>query len=279
MLKQLKKGNPASPTVRSKTINKVEVEATYERRWLLNPDEFNPLLTAIGRNRIDRTWEIIQRYFPLNDLYCVDLGAGYGILSIKCQQAGAHVTAVDISERALHHIRKDPKILCEKQFIPYTTLPDMQYQLVIAADLIASLPEEEYRLFFSELARLATRDGHIIVSTPLDIDSEDPLDRFFRLAETEITIDTVKKSYHSLTIRLLRFLKRWKWSHFLFHYPIRLLETSDLCLKILESITYFLYDEAGISHIIIGGKRRPLFEPLLISELPQESKRKKTVWE
>jgi 2-polyprenyl-3-methyl-5-hydroxy-6-metoxy-1,4-benzoquinol methylase len=258
---------------------RAQTEAEWERKWLLAPEEFNPLLTAAGRLRIERTWELIHPQLASPKLLCVDLGAGYGVLSSLCADAGARMTAADIAEGALKKIRLNQQISCEKQFVPYTTLPDMHYDLILATDLIAWLPENEYRLFFSELARLASRNGKIVVSTPLDVDSDNALERFLYLAETEISIESIRKSYHALQIRLLRLLNRWKWSQWLFGPLIRFIENSDRLLKALERLTQFLYDERGISHVIIAGTRRPIFQPPKEDELPIERKTKKSVWE
>jgi hypothetical protein len=109
---------------------RAQTEAEWERKWLLAPEEFNPLLTAAGRLRIERTWELIHPQLASPKLLCVDLGAGYGVLSSLCADAGARMTAADIAEGALKKIRLNQQISCEKQFVPYTTLPDMHYDLL-----------------------------------------------------------------------------------------------------------------------------------------------------
>jgi 2-polyprenyl-3-methyl-5-hydroxy-6-metoxy-1,4-benzoquinol methylase len=280
MLKICKNKDDVNMRTGPTSARKTEVEAIWERRWLLTPEAYNPLRTAEGRLRIERTWNLIKEHLTHSELACIDLGAGYGVLSKKCaNEAAAKVTAVDIAEGALKRIREDQKIHCEKQWVPYTTLPDMSYGMVIATDLIAWLSENEYRLFFSELARLVSREGKIVVSTPLDIYSLNAYQKFLLLAETEMTIEAVQKSYHALSVRFLSMLNRKKWRQRLFKPLIHWIENSDRLLHYLEQMTQFFYADQGISHVVILGKRRPLFTPLSQDKIPIERTPKKTVWE
>lgn len=250
---------------------KALTQEKFAKLWENNPEQFNPQRTAAGRQRLERTWELLKPHLAVN-ASCVDLGCGFGVLSKLCSEAGAQVTAVDIAEEPLQRLQP---LDCARQYVPYTTLADNAYQLVIATELIAELPESEYRLFFSELARLVQADGHVFISSALDIYSENALERLLYYTSTEFNVVDIKLSYHALSMRLQHVLRATK-----ILTPIaNLIENSDWLLAKLEKLTEFFYDKEGVSHIIIACKRRPLFEPPEVPQQPQEQKKKQRVWE
>ncbi|MFN4174223.1 MAG: hypothetical protein ACK4HV_03870, partial [Parachlamydiaceae bacterium] len=114
-------------------------------------------------------------------------------------------------------------------------------------------------------ARLIKPDGLLIISTPIDIDSEDAASRFLSLIHTEFDIEEILPSHHALWIRL------WRWQF------LRPLLNHKKALVILESISRYLYHDNALSHLIVSAKRRPLFQPP-VSPI-EERKPKRTVWE
>ena len=251
--------------------SKRQIEEThFENKWIQDPDQFNPHLTALKRDYFKKLKACFNE--EVSGKSCVDLGAGSGELSKFLADLGATVTAVDISPTALKMI-SDSRIRKEQHFVPYTTLPDDGFDYVIAANLIAEIPETEQRLFFSELSRIVKPDGKIILSSPLDINSEDALQKLIYLAETELEIDTLELSYHRLYIRGLNFLKA------VMNPLAKWYANQDCLLKSLEKATQFLYDAEGVSYAIMTGKRKCLFEPIEEEHRPVEHKGKKAVWE
>lgn len=241
-------------------------ETNFENKWAHDPNQFNPRLTALKRDYFEKIKSCFTQ--EIAGKSCVDLGCGSGELAQFLADLGANVTAVDISPTALKSFN-DPKIRKEQHFVPYTTLPDDHFDYVIAANLIAELPEAEHRLFFSELSRIVKPDGKVILSTPLDINSEDALQKLIYLAETELEIDNLLLSYNRLYIRGLSFFKHFgKWY-----------ENQDWLLKSLEMATQFIYDQEGVSYAILIGHRKCLFEPTPEDHRPIEHKGKKAVWE
>lgn len=242
-----------------------EKEAFLEEKFLKNPQSLNPFATALRR---DSYKKVLNSLGDVSFKKCVDLGSGTGELSKTLAKLGADVTAVDLSPSALKAIEN---IKTEQHFVPYTTLPDDGFDIVIANNLIAELPQNEIRLFFSELARIVKKDGKVLISTPIDIHSEDALDIFLSFAETELTIESVHLSYNRLFIRLLELFK--------FAPPLAAwLENQDFILKSLISPTQFLYAEEGVSYAVLIGKRRPLIT-IPENEQPIEKKTKKIIWE
>lgn len=220
-------------------------EAAYEKKWLQEPEQFNPERTVLS---LDYHKKVLNKLQDVIGKKCVDLGMGYGLISKALAASGAEVTAVDIAPSLVQRLTGIENLHAEQHFIPYTSLPDNAFDWVIAANLIAELPEMEHRLFFSELARIVKPEGSILVSTPIDIDSEDALQRFLYLAQTELNIETFEVCHHRLYLRLLNWING-NW-----------LLRQNWLLKALEKLSAFLFDEEGISYVLIIGKRRSLFD-------------------
>lgn len=297
---------------------KVEAEAKYERMWLLDPEQFNPNATAAGRMRVARTMALLNESVNLENKQIADLGSGYGVFSNYAAKQGAKVFAVDVASRALKKLDSE-NIEAHQQYVPYTTLPDLAFDVVLALDLIAEIPKSEYRIFFSELARLLPTKGKLLFSTAIDFRTVEALARLQQLAETEFVFDHAEKSYHAYQIRIVQFFNRpahfvkaaenklylqtemekhsslgKKWLKFNASKPMvyiwkgismlttplaRWINNCDWLTRALEKITEFLSDENGVSHVIILAHPRPLMEMPPESELPVERKPKKSVWE
>jgi 2-polyprenyl-3-methyl-5-hydroxy-6-metoxy-1,4-benzoquinol methylase len=300
---------------------RLETQAYFDRLWLVDPEHLDPSRNCMEQERIERTLELIEEEGSLNGIGAVDLGCGCGALSAKLQEKGARILAVDISNNALKILREryGETIQTTQDYIPMTTLPDHTYDLVVCTELIAHLHPDEYRLLFAELARLVKPEGHVVVSTSLDINSTDALQKFADLAETEINIVKWRFSWHLFYIRIkdfftapsrfvranrdheyrlrelkIRFaLSRW-WFRFnsstipaAFWFVIQylclpivsFLKKNRSFLSFLEKGCRLLCSESGISQAILIGKKRPLLEKLPSDEIPREMKHKRQVWE
>lgn len=297
-----------------------ELEAKFERLWLINPEQFNPLRNCMQKDRLDRTWRLIQGYLSLNNIKAVDIGCAAGVFSRQLRDAGAEVDAVDIAENALKYLRQNDmqNIKDQRDTMPATSLPGDHYDLVVCNEVIADLPPEDFRLFFSELSRLVKSTGHVVCSTPLDIHTIGASQRFIDLAKTELDLLDCIPSYHALYLRLKKichvprlYVKAWNdpnqwerdikerkgfkyWMFWLNTTPImiwlwlglglvtkpllHLLNTNTRLLLMLEKICYFIQGENGLSHLILIGKRRPLM-PEEPDEAPIERPKKKEIWE
>ncbi|MEC7840123.1 MAG: class I SAM-dependent methyltransferase [Chlamydiota bacterium] len=305
----------------SQISRREEVQARYDRLWLRTPEKFNPNNSTLELDKIERTLNLIEKTIDLTQKKVADLGCGSGYLSRKLRDQGALVTAIDISHNALKELQKYncQNITPVHDYIPKSLLPDDTFDVVIAADLIAHLNESEYRIFFSELARLVKAEGVVVATTSIDIHSENALQRFADLAATEFEILEWKFSYHSLFIRLTdiikapsRFIKASKdsnyrdkslenryslgkwWFRLNSHKAISpfwrlikmattpllsFLQSSQSCLYYLEKVSKFIWKESAISHAIMIGKRRSMMPNTTEEMLPKELKHKKQVWE
>ena len=305
----------------TKTALKLEAQATCERLWRENPDQFNPLSNCMDRMRLDRTYNLITPFVDLHGKTVAELGCGSGTFTRRLRDSGAAVHAVDIAGNALKalHQHDDSNIQTFQDYVPMTSLKDNAYDLVVATDIIAYLHPNEYRLFFAELSRLVKPEGYAVCSTPVDINSDDALQRFGALAETEFIIAVWVFSYHSFYIRVCDFflaparfvkgnsdatyrqkeiekryaLNRWWYSinstaipaaiwkivSYLSNPLAAWLKQSTAVMNMLEKVCKFISSDNGISHATFIGKRRPLMQMPPADAMPQEMKHKKQLWE
>lgn len=314
-----RKPTEATSLINNRKHRRDEIQARMDRLWNQNPEQFNPLRNCTERDRLDRTSILIQDFLPLSEKTVVDLGCGEGEFSRRMRDGGASVHAVDVSTIPLSKVKKIENIIPIQDCLPNTELKNDAYDLVVCNEVIAYLNIEDYRLFFAELSRIVKPQGFVVCSTALDVGTNDPLDKFARLAETEFEISKWTLSHHLLHIRFCdffeapsRFIKachdsayrhkqiedrkglsrlwfQWNSSpalaffwypfQFLFKPAVTLLKQNRSLMLFMEKMTRFLWNESGISHAIFIGKRRPLVHPLPPNEVPREIKHKKQVWE
>jgi len=316
-------GNVAKPkkTTVTKATKRVTAQAKLDRLWLLNPDQFNPLLDCIGRERIKLTIDLINKCFKEPAKMVADLGSGTGYFAQHLAEQQMEVHAVELSLLPLKNLEnlKFQNIKLFQDYIPHTTLESDVYDLVLGLDLIAYLEKIEYRLFFAELARLVKLDGFVVVSTPIDIYSEDALQKFVELVESEFNIENYALSYNSFFLRLCHFFESpaifvkassdqifyekelakrfsinrslfkmntskiasyfWSFIQFFTTPLLNWLKQSKFIMVKLETLCRFISNESGISHAIFVGKKRKLFEDIAEDKAPIERKGKQMVWE
>lgn len=311
----------SKPSISSKNARKQEIQATLERLWLVDPEQFNPNRDCMQRDRIKRTVDTISEYVQMKGKRVADLGCGQGDLSRIFRDKGAVVDALDAAGNALQRLKSGDMrdITAIQDCLPFTSLKDDAYDLVVCTEVIGYLKPVEYRLLISELSRVVKPDGFVVCSTPLDIDTENPLERFAALAETEFVISRWIFSHQYLLIKLCRFLEApssyvkankdqefrikelekrnfigklwfkmncttplallWKGTSLATKPILNYLRQSPRILEISERISNFIWSQSGISHALFIGKRRPLTFPLPADEIPREMKHKRQVWE
>lgn len=198
-------------TSSSLTSRRNENEALFERRWLLNPSEFDPEKDCMGRERITRTWDLLIQTTHLKEKKIVDIGEGTGVFARKLHDAGASVLIIDIASNAIRYLKEKGLdqlgIMLSQDSLPKTKLADDAYDVVVCLDVIADLRPEDFRLAIAELCRIVKSSGFLICSTPLDIHAEDALPRFVELVTSEFKVHEWRLTYHALYLRLLDILK------------------------------------------------------------------------
>ncbi|MDP1881121.1 MAG: class I SAM-dependent methyltransferase [Parachlamydiaceae bacterium] len=298
-----------------------EIQAIFERRWLLNPEAFDPLRNCMTRECLERTWSLlIQTINPL-EKKAVDIGCGMGVLSKRLHEAKvSQITVLDIAENALKRLKEtnleNIQYACEA--MPFTTLADQHYDIIICTDLIGEIPQEYHRLFFAELSRLISADGDLVFSSSIDIDSEGGVDKLKELIKTEFDLTHEILSFHVLYLRLKKLLRypylctegwsdltfrekelnqrkglnrAWYWINTtpilvwlwyvmnpIAHRLLHILKNNRTILLFLEKICHFISDQDGISHVIFIAKRRSL-QPINPKDIPITKPGKKEIWE
>lgn len=247
-LRQIQKEDPVIARPKTRLSRREEAEMFYNKLWQQNPEQFSLNRSARSRFCANAAWNLIQN---LPAQTACNLGSGCGFFSQLLHEKGTSVDSVDISKSALAcctFLPNDKKI---HAYVPYTPLNDAFYDLVIAYDLVASIPDNEQRLFFSELARLAKDNGTILVSTNLDIHSENALGRLLHLAQSELIIETIQLSFHKPQILLQKALS---WIP-----PLKkAIRQSDRLLKMLHKLSSQWQDSDQASHAILICKKKPL---------------------
>lgn len=207
------------PASLSRSARMKELQAKFERRWLIDPEQFNPMKNCLQRERVERTWQLLTKYVQLNQQHVVDIGCGSGVFSRRMRDAGARVDAIDISENALKYFKEQgaENIHLQQGAMPATNLTDDTYDVIICTEIIAELPKEEYRLFFAELSRIIKSEGYLICSSNIDFYTVGGIEKLTELAQTEFDILESVPSYHTLHLRLknlfespANFIEGWK---------------------------------------------------------------------
>lgn len=309
------------PQIPSRATRRQEAEATMERMWLNDPEQFNPERDAVQRKRVANTIQAIKSNSLLSGKRCTDLGCGNGTITRLMRDAGAKVDAVDIASNALNLLKaKDMhNIAAIQDCLPSTRLDDNAYDVVVCTEMIGYLKPKEYRMLFAELARLVNKEGIVVCSSSLELNSENALERFAALAETEFEIDEWILRYDLLWLKFCHFFESpamfvkagkdthernkelekrkalgrlwfkinsslpltlfWRVVDWVSGPLARRLRQSDRLVDHLATVTKFIWDESGISNALFIGKRRPMAFPLPANEIPVEMKHKREVWD
>lgn len=288
------------PLSLSRGARKKEQQAKFERLWLTNPERFNPLRNCVEQERFERTWRLLTQYIDLVNKQTADIGCAAGFFSRRLRAHGARVDGIDIAENALKQFEKEgsEQMTLKRDAMPETKLSDEAYDVIICTELIADLPPDDHRLFFAELARLIKKEGFIICSSAIDIDSEGGVEKLIELAQTEFDLLDEVLSYHALSIKIKRILKApayfiegWKnkdyrkkqlssryglnkwWYRVNSAAPLswlwvicepltrpllKVLRNSPRLMLFLEKICHFVSDRDGISHYLFIAKKRSL---------------------
>jgi 2-polyprenyl-3-methyl-5-hydroxy-6-metoxy-1,4-benzoquinol methylase len=206
---QVENNKKFQASIASRGGRREEVEATMERLWLTDPQQFNTERDAVQRKRVASTLEAIKNQVTLIDKKCADLGCGSGVISRLLRDSGAKIDAVDVAMNALNRLKEQNmhNIRPIQDCLPSTRLDDNDYDLIVCTEIIGYLNPNEYRLFFAELSRLVNRDGIVACSSSLDINSENALERFAAFAETEFEIEKWFLRYDLLWIRFCSFFE------------------------------------------------------------------------
>lgn len=215
-------------------------QARLERKWLNTPTETPSTQELLRRERLCR---FIIEESPLQGLSVLDIGCGDGFFARFLRDHGAHVTAIDGAHNALRCFESlgAEGIIFHQDVFPDLRLPDQAFDLILAFDLLAELDGKDYRLAMSELSRLIKPQGKILVATPLDPDTADPLLYLQKLMETEFVLEKITCCHDFYS----RKLPEW----------VTLNKTMYL---FLEKVTHFLHGDERATYAMVSAKRKKL---------------------
>lgn len=152
-----------------------EIEENYER---IHRNLYHRRVTEFGtykvfKHRLNAGWHkialnMISR-FDIKSKRVLEVGSGYGVLSVKLSKEGAIVTSIDISSEALKISRKYAELFGtsvnlvkgDAQLIPSGC---SLFDFVISCETIEHIPNYERAL--EEMIRCTRQGGYILITFP-----------------------------------------------------------------------------------------------------------------
>ena len=126
--------------------------------------------------RIEFILRYIKKYYelgktnPLNNINCLDVGCGGGILSERLKRLGGKVTGIDVTKNSIKVANEHAKKSNLK--IKYLNLdmssflkkfPKKKFNLIIASEVVEHV--ENRVLFFSQISKLLENKGLLVLTT------------------------------------------------------------------------------------------------------------------
>ncbi|MCB1113372.1 MAG: class I SAM-dependent methyltransferase [Chlamydiia bacterium] len=219
-----------SKPLKAETSSRIQAKAKYERLWLQRSKRLAKELL-----QEEKLIDLLQ---PIRGKKALDLGCGAGEVAKFLAKNGMQVDAVDVATGPLKELQGVGNLHTIEGFVPYAPLEEGVYDLVVAANLIAEVPKELRRLAMSQIAGLVKTEGIVVISTPLDVNSEDVLELFLGLVMTELEIESVVVS------------------HFWLNQKVPFLKTHRGFQTWLEKVSEFLSPEDGVTDVIVKGTLR-----------------------
>ncbi len=292
----------------------VQQEAAFEARWKNHPGQFNPKKNAIEKLRVEKTIQLIQSHLKEKN-HVLDIGCGFAPFTKTIEEKTSHITLADISAGALQRA-PDAQEKC-KAALPQTNFEDQSFDLILCTELLPYLHSKDLRMSISELCRLLKPSGTLILSSNIDIYSDDALDRLKKMVETEFKIHDTELTYNSWLIHLQNFFKAPKrylealknpeycrkelqkrrgFSRFWFqisttrlmsllYFPLQLVFSPlawlftqvEWIATAVEQVCHTFSPIRGMSHAILICSRRPLFDETHEPPLPDRPPFRKEV--
>ncbi|MCU0567313.1 MAG: magnesium protoporphyrin IX methyltransferase [Oculatellaceae cyanobacterium Prado106] len=156
--------NPSSHQSDDKTIVRDYFNATGFDRWrrIYGEDEVNVVQRNIRKGHqktVDTVLEWLNADGNLKDLTLCDAGCGVGSLSIPLAQAGAKVSASDISEKMVEEAKDRATALNVADHLTFS-VQDLeslsgQYHTVVCLDVLIHYPQDEAARMIQHLSSCA----------------------------------------------------------------------------------------------------------------------------
>ena len=120
-------------------------------------------------NRIFSKYKNLNKKFSLNNVNCLDLGCGGGLLSERLARLGANVTGIDLTKTSIEvakdHAKKSNLNInyLHSNMSSLIKNDSKRFELVIASEVIEHV--DDRTLFFSEVTKLLENEGILIITT------------------------------------------------------------------------------------------------------------------
>ena len=152
-----------------------EIEEAYDR---IHKNVYHKRTAKFGtyevfERRLNAGWHkialnLISR-FDIEDKQVLEVGSGYGVLSVKLSKEGAIVTSIDISSEALKISRRCANLFGtstnlvkgDAQHIPVSS---SRLDFVVSCETIEHIPN--YKRAIEEMIRCTRQGGHILITFP-----------------------------------------------------------------------------------------------------------------
>ena len=123
-------------------------------------------------------------------------------------QQSCKTTVLNISSLWIEKQKKqNPSFSYVNECLPYTSLADKKYDLILCNYILGHLPDELHRFTISELHRILSVKGRILISSSFDIDTQDTYPKLKQLLSTEFKIEKNIPFFFSCSIRIFNYLK------------------------------------------------------------------------
>ncbi|MFC1687104.1 methyltransferase domain-containing protein [Patescibacteria group bacterium] len=137
----------------------------YEDEDFLHSKKPSPFLQHMINN-------VMSIYRPEKRERILDLGCGWGNISLTLQKEGHNVTGLDYSTKSIDMCRKSARTLGldDKKFVcrdaVHTEFDNASFDVVYCADLVEHLYPDVYLDMLKEVQRILKPDGKFVIYTP-----------------------------------------------------------------------------------------------------------------
>lgn len=152
---------------------KKEYDLLHKKRFEERIRNSDGNVRFVLKDKMNTEWhKIVQSFLESNSIKnksVLEIGCGYGSLSVYLSKLGGKVTGVDISSEAIKISKKNAMLFNQK--IKYLesnaiNLPfkDNSFDLVVCCDTLEHIPD--YNKAIDEIIRVSKSSGKIIITTP-----------------------------------------------------------------------------------------------------------------
>lgn len=180
-------------------MNQAEIKKAYDelhhKNFVNRIKKFNGDEKKVFEYKLTAPWHRIVIEF-LNDIELknkkvLEIGCGYGSLSVYMAKKGAKVIGIDISSEAIKISRRNSSLNNQKIILKQASGENLQFKdqffdLVVCCETLEHIPD--YKKALDEIIRVTKKSGKIIITTPnsfnprgfyLRIKSKQPVENFF----------------------------------------------------------------------------------------------------